>query len=76
MRDWLDEEKACRDAGQTRLLSQGQHTAINGRYPGCTLERCWICDVPTGRAGEGEDSLYDDHGPYCEECWCEKEFTS
>lgn len=33
-------------------------------------EHCWICDEPTGRAGRGEDSIYDadDNGPYCEDC--------
>lgn len=36
------------------------------------LEHCCNCDEPTGRAGEGEDSLYTDIynlGPYCEDCW-------
>jgi len=35
------------------------------------LEYCFNCDGPTGRAGKGEDSLYDvdDKGPYCVECW-------
>lgn len=34
-------------------------------------ETCWICDENTGRAGKGDDSLYDvdDGGPYCPECW-------
>lgn len=35
------------------------------------LELCWVCGAPTGRAGEGDDSLYNaaGDGPYCEECW-------
>lgn len=37
------------------------------------LEYCCECEQPTGRAGEGEDSLYDEEGPYCEECWDHKE---
>jgi hypothetical protein len=34
-------------------------------------EECTICLRYTGRAGKGEDSLYDelDQGPYCEECF-------
>ena len=37
------------------------------------IERCFICDNPTGRAGIVEDSLYDKAGcgPYCEPCWDE-----
>ena len=40
-----------------------------------SIERCLFCDEPTGRAGEGNDSLFDDQGegPYCEECWDEYE---
>lgn len=33
-------------------------------------ERCFICDAPTGRAGE--DSIYLGHlliGPWCEDCY-------
>ena len=34
------------------------------------LEHCCECDQPTGRAGQGEDSLFaGDFGPYCEDCW-------
>jgi hypothetical protein len=35
------------------------------------IERCIVCDDPTGKAGACEDSLYDEHGtgPFCEECW-------
>lgn len=34
------------------------------------LELCCKCNQPTGRAGQGEDSLYaGDFGPYCEDCW-------
>ena len=42
------------------------------------IERCWICDGPTGRAGRGEDSIYCDEceetaedyvGPFCCDCW-------
>lgn len=36
-------------------------------------EVCFICSAATGRAGKGDDSLYDDddEGPYCEDCWYE-----
>lgn len=35
------------------------------------LERCCVCDEPTGKAGRDEDSLYRENGdgPYCETCW-------
>jgi hypothetical protein len=35
------------------------------------LERCCICDDPTGRSGIGDDSIYDDdgNGPYCPGCF-------
>ncbi len=35
------------------------------------LERCVLCDEPTGNAGKGEDSFYLDNGdgPYCEDCF-------
>jgi len=34
------------------------------------LEKCCLCDVPTGYAGKGEDSLYlEDAGPYCDGCY-------
>ena len=36
------------------------------------LERCCICDEPTGGAGKDEDSLYCekcDAGPFCEGCY-------
>lgn len=34
------------------------------------MEFCCICDEPTGRAGKGEDSIYDEQGrgPFCEKC--------
>ncbi len=37
------------------------------------LERCYLCDEPTGRAGAGEDSIFIDTphgriGPLCEKC--------
>lgn len=40
------------------------------------LERCCVCDAPTGKAGPGDGSLYCEcgEGPFCEECdaehWC------
>lgn len=39
-----------------------------------SVERCWICDELTGRAGRLDDSIFDDddNGPYCEECWIEE----
>ena len=68
--DWIDEEKARRDAGVKRALYQDQHAEVNARYPGCTLEYCCECGRPTGRAGRGDDSLFtEDGGPFCEECW-------
>jgi len=38
------------------------------------IERCFKCDEPTGRAGKGDDSLYDSDGvgPYCQECYDKK----
>mgnify|MGYP001591073086 CR=1 FL=1 len=37
------------------------------------IERCCVCDEPTGKAGREEDSLYgDDDGPYCETCYDKK----
>ena len=35
------------------------------------LERCFSCDDPTGHAGAGDGSLYDELGlgPYCQDCW-------
>jgi hypothetical protein len=70
-RDWIDDVKAERDAGIHRPLNQSQHEAVNARYPDTTIERCCVCDEPTGRAGRGDDSLYaeDGSGPYCEPCW-------
>lgn len=51
-------------------LGQGTHAAVNARWPGLTREHCFICEAETGRAGRGEDSIYDDadNGPYCEGC--------
>lgn len=71
--DWIDEEYERRRDGTTRALSQSAHAAVNARYPGCTLEHCFICGDPTGFAGKGEDSCYDDddNGPYCWPCWQE-----
>ena len=71
--DWIDEEKIRRDKGQHRPLLQSQHNAVNARYPGCTFEYCCKCGEPTGRAGQGEDSLYTNEGkgPFCYECWVE-----
>lgn len=54
-----------------KALDQATHARINAQhYPG-TRELCCVCDYPTGRAGAGEDSLYNDEGdgPYCEDCW-------
>jgi len=71
MSDWIDDEKRRRDAGERRALDQSQHAAVNARYPGCTLEHCFICDEETGRAGRAEDSIYCcdcDLGPFCEHC--------
>lgn len=73
MGDWIDEEKARRDADIRRPLLQSQHAEVNARYPGCTLEYCCECDAATGRAGAAEDSLFiDDDGPYCWECYSVK----
>jgi len=69
--DWIDREKSRRDSGIKRAISQDQHSAVNARYPGCTLEYCCECGEPTGHAGAGEDSLFNDEGegPFCDECW-------
>lgn len=34
-------------------------------------EECSHCGELTGKAGKGEDSLYDvlERGPFCETCW-------
>ena len=78
MADWIDAEKARRDQGHHRPLLQSQHAEVNARYPGCTLEYCYECGAPTGWAGKGEDSLYTegDTGPFCWECFPEKEETA
>jgi len=73
VKDWIDEEHERRQQDIKRPLSQDQHAEVNDRYPGCTLEYCSLCEDPTGRAGRGDDSLYDeDGGPYCLECWEDK----
>lgn len=38
-------------------------------------EYCFFCDRPTGKAGIGEDSIYDQigNGPYCEMCYSQTE---
>ncbi|KKN47700.1 hypothetical protein LCGC14_0660230 [marine sediment metagenome] len=35
------------------------------------LEYCFNCNDATGRAGQGDGSLYCecDEGPFCEDCW-------
>lgn len=72
--DWVDEERNQRDNGINRALTQSQHAAVNGRYPGTTLEYCCVCGTPTGMAGKSEDSLYtEDDGPFCWDCFPEKE---
>lgn len=60
-----------REMGIAGALSQSHHEAINRRYPGLTREHCWICEEETGRAGRGEDSIFDrdDEGPYCWDCY-------
>lgn len=69
--DWIDEVKAERRKGISRPLNQSSHAAVDARFPGLTREICISCDGETGRAGKGEDSLYDgDDGPYCNECYC------
>lgn len=59
-----------RAMGISGALIQPHHAAINARHPGLTREHCFICEQETGRAGRGEDSIYDgdDMGPYCVEC--------
>jgi len=35
-------------------------------------EHCCVCDDPTGKAGQGDDSLFCEScedGPFCSECW-------
>lgn len=67
MPDWIDEEVARRAQGITRALTQGQHAAVNARYPGCTLQYCTCCGDATGRCEE--DALRNADGePLCEEC--------
>jgi len=73
--DWIDNIKRERSEGINRALLQSQHAAVNSRYPGTTLEYCCECGEPTGNAGKGEDSNYtqNDEGPYCWECFPEKD---
>jgi len=73
--DWIDQIKKERDNGSKRPLDQSQHQAVNARYPGCTLEYCCDCGEATGNAGKGEDSNYteDGEGPFCWECFPEKD---
>jgi hypothetical protein len=75
MPDWIDRIKSERERSINRPLTQSQHRAVNARYPGTTVEYCFKCGEPTGRAGKGDDSLYDEdgNGPYCSECWREHE---
>jgi len=72
MASQIDERNAERrqDMGIGGALSQDHHAAVNAHYPGLTREHCYLCEQETGRAGRGEDSIYDrdDEGPYCEEC--------
>ena len=73
--DFIDTIKAERENGINRALDQSQHTAVNSRYPGTTLEYCCDCGCPTGNAGRGEDSNYTEsgEGPFCWECFPEKQ---
>ena len=73
MTDWIDEEHTRRMSGIHRGLLPSQHEAVNSRYPGCTLEYCFKCGEATGKAGAGDDSIFDDNGegPYCWGCWKE-----
>lgn len=71
MPDWIDEERARRQSGDNRHLTQSQHAAVNSQYPGATLEFCLACGDPTGRAGRGDDSIHCEScecGPFCEAC--------
>ncbi len=70
-KDWIDKEHDRRATGHNRPLLPSQHSEVNARYPGCTLEYCCECDQATGRAGRADDSLFteDDRGPFCNECW-------
>ena len=38
-------------------------------------EYCYVCNESTGKAGRGEDSIYDlaGNGPYCEMCYSQTE---
>ena len=73
--NWIDKIKEERDSGYKRALSQTEHAKINACYPDCTIEFCCECDEPTGNAGRYEDSNYteDGDGPFCWECFPEKE---
>lgn len=42
-----------------------------------SLEYCFRCGDPTGRAGRGDDSIYiGDEGPFCEECYAKSPTAS
>lgn len=41
-----------------------------------SLEYCFRCGDPTGRAGRGDDSIYiGDEGPFCEECYSNRNLS-
>lgn len=73
MTSWINDRNHERRLrlGIAGSLSQDHHEAVNRRYPGLTREHCWLCAEETGRAGRGEDSIYDrdNGGPYCLECY-------
>ena len=75
MTDWIDKEYSQRRQGVNRPLLPSEHTEVNARYPGLTLEYCCECNGATGRAGKHDDSLFidDDDGPYCRECFDAKD---
>ena len=73
--DWIDDEAQRRANGENRPLTQAQHDEMNTRYPGATLEYCFECGQPTGRAGKAADSRFKDdgRGPFCYPCYHEAE---
>lgn len=55
-----------------RAMTQCEHESWNDRnYPG-TRQMCKDCDHPTGNCEE-DDLFFNDHGPLCEDCFCQLE---
>ena len=68
-----EEEMNTWPGGHRHAMYQSEHEKWNAHnYPG-TRQLCVECDQPTGRCED--DSLFTDNGngPFCPECWSDKE---